>query len=131
MKIYGDPPGPDDFGWAYSNADTPSRHPDTTPPSWVRGTADDPLAEAAASQAAESSEAPRPTLDARTPEERRIGALEAEVKELRAEFGLVLELLHTMVNDMHSPKMRWDAKMLAVWKKHIATKKQQMLYNAE
>jgi hypothetical protein len=65
----------------------------------------------------------------RNDEEQRYRVLEAEVNALRYELGLVLELLHTMVNDMHSPKVRWDRQLLPVWKQHIERKRNSQLTN--
>ena len=92
------------------------------PLSWVRGTADGG-AEPAAGQAGESGEAPGLPLDARTPEEKRISALEERIAGLEFLMDLLLEATHDMVNDLHAPKARFERKMLGMWKKHIEKKK--------
>lgn len=105
-----------------NNADAAQKHPDTAPPSWLRGTADDG-SEPAAVQAAAGDEAKGFTLDARTPEERRICELEAEVKEIKRQFGIVLEFLRLMVTETHTRKYHWDKEIYPFYKQYIEEKR--------
>lgn len=52
-----------------------------------------------------------------------IKAMQRELDEMDNKFGLVLELLHGMVNDLHAPKKNWENKMLPLWKVHIERKR--------
>lgn len=50
-------------------------------------------------------------------------ALQARVEEQEQVIGLLLEMVHQMVNDYHAPKAHWERKMLPAWKAHIEKKR--------